>query len=146
MIRAATRADAADLVRMAHAFHDAIPALASVPFNDRIAAQSVMMAIYSPDMLVLALDLEGAKGVLAAQLIRYPLGDAMLAREIIFWIDPEVRGRWALKMLLAYEAWAKDRGAVLIGVTSTMTMDHPATKLFERAGFAVSEVNLMKVA
>lgn len=101
-----------------------------------------MRAADDDNALALVLDLDGPKGALVAHLTTYPLGESVLAKEAVFWIDPEARGGWALSMIRAYEAWAKARGAVMAGLSCFA--DDRTAKLFLRAGYRQAEVNTTK--
>lgn len=140
MIREATRRDVPAMIRMARSFHDASP-MATLPFCDRAAAAATMGAVDDQNTLALILDLDGPVGALVAHLAVYPLGNTITAKEAVFWIEPAARGRWAMKMIRAYEAWATERGAEVIGMSC---FGDGAERLFKRAGFRPAEINTIK--
>lgn len=143
MIRPATWADRDALLPMAERFHAASPMADTLPFDPRAAAESIAVALTSPGSLVLVLDLgNGPCGCLAAQLLPWPFGNSLVAKEVLFWVDPGARGRWALAMLAEYEAWARRNGAALAGVSGFAGTG--ADALYRRAGFAPGETVLHK--
>lgn len=101
-----------------------------------------MSAIDDPEQLCLVLDIGEPVGALLAAVTVYPLGEAVLAKETVFWIEPHARGRWALKMIAAYEAWALARGAAAIGLSCFN--DGRIERLFAKAGFRTAEINTIK--
>lgn len=141
MIRKATRSDVPAMVGMARDFHNASP-LASLAFSEKAAAAACMAAVDGGNNLAIILDLNGPRGALVAHLTTYPLGDALLAKEDVFWIKPEARGPWAIKLIRAYEQWAHDRGASMVGMSCFA--DGRTQKLFASAGFTPAEVNSIK--
>lgn len=141
MIRPATRADIPAMIRMARRFHEASPA-ASLTFSPQAAAMASMAAVDDQSILAVVLDLDGVCGALVAQAMVYPLGSQIIAKESVFWIEPEARGRWAMAMIRAYEAWADGIGAVAVGLSCFS--DGRTQKLFERAGFRPAEINTIK--
>lgn len=141
MIRPAVRRDVPTLAAMAHRFHQSSPA-AFLDFDFRAAVGMASVAVGGDQFFAIVLDIEGPKGALIAQAQPYALGRQVLAKEIVFWIEPEYRGPWARRMIFEYEAWAASRGAVACGLSCFA--DGRTVKLFERAGFAPFEVHTMK--
>lgn len=141
MIRPAVAADKAALIGLARRFHAAAPLLAAHPFSALAAARTAHAHIGQPGALLLVLDLSGIKGALVAHLQPLPFSDALVAHEVAFWIDHEARGRWGVMMIRAYEAWAKAKGAALVGLVS---LDGRAGSMFQRMGFAPVETMMVK--
>jgi len=83
-----------------------------------------------------------AKGVLMAAAFDHPFGAGLVAKETLFFIAPEARGRGALRMLDAYEAWAKAQGCDLVGMASLATND--VSRLYERRGYRAVETHFLK--
>lgn len=67
----------------------------------------------------------------------------MLARETVWFIDPEYRGTAAVRMLDAYERWAKSLGCVFTGMAG-MGADPKVAKLYLRRGYRVAETHYLK--
>jgi GNAT superfamily N-acetyltransferase len=139
LIRSGSKADLTAAVRMARDFHEAMP-MRGLSFSERRAAQMYLAALSTAKVFVL--DLDGPRGFLIMEATFYPLGDAILAREVIFWIDPRFRGRWWRDMIRAAEEWARGVGAELAAFSCFC--DGRTVKLFERAGYAATEISTMK--
>ena len=69
-----------------------------------------------------------------------------VASELAWWVAPEHRrGRTALKLYQAFEAWAKEQGAAHIVMSDLVVEgETPAAKLFEKLGYAIVERAHMK--
>ena len=143
MIRAAIASDKPALLGMARRFHALAPALAAHPFSAVVAARTIHAHVGRPDALALVLDLSGIKGALVAHLQPMPFSEALAAREVAFWIDPEARGRWAVAMVREYERWAAEKGAALTGLAC---LDDRAGAFFARLGFSEVETMMAKVS
>lgn len=85
---------------------------------------------------------EPASGVLMARSADHPFGVGLVAQETVWFIDPSARGRSALLMLDAYEAWARERGCAVIGMASLATND--VARLYERRGYRPAETHFLK--
>ena len=140
MIRLAVRADIPALVRMARDFHAASP-MRDHPFSVERAAASACAAIDMPGHVALVLDSDGIHGAILGSVRLYPLGDVVTAHEDVFWIDPSHRGRWGMKMIRAFEDWAKEQGASVIGMSCPVGTAEP---IYRRAGFALIETTFVK--
>lgn len=82
-----------------------------------------------------------AQGVLMAGAFDHPFGAGKCAKETVWYISPSARGRSALQMLDAYEAWAREQGCTTIGMASLATND--VSKLYERRGYAAAETHFV---
>jgi GNAT superfamily N-acetyltransferase len=137
MIRKAIAADKARVLMMAKAFHQA----SGVPLPFSAAAASVLFdaALADGDRLCLVHESDGiARGVLAAVAAPHHLAPVKVASEIIWWIDPDWRGRAAMKMLAAYEQWAVDRGCQYVGMVG-LGADPAVSTLYARRGYQAVE-------
>lgn len=85
---------------------------------------------------------EPAQGVLMASTLDHPFGAGKWAKETVWYIAPEARGRSALQMLDAYEAWAREQGCVTIGMASLATND--VSRIYGRRGYAPAETHFVK--
>lgn len=83
-----------------------------------------------------------AQGVLMAMTFDHPFGAGRWAKESVWYIAPEARGRAAIKMLDAYEAWAREQGCATIGMASLATND--VSRIYERRGYAPAETHFVK--
>jgi len=83
-----------------------------------------------------------AQGVLMACAFEHPFGAGRIAKETVWYVTPSARGRGAIKMLDAYEAWARSAGCVSAGMASLVTND--VSSLYERRGYDAVETHFMK--
>lgn len=83
-----------------------------------------------------------AQGVLMAATFDHPFGAGRWAKETVWYIAPSARGRSALQMLDAYEAWAREQGCTTIGLASLATND--VSRIYERRGYAPAETHFLK--
>lgn len=81
-------------------------------------------------------------GLLMAMTFEHPFGAGLWAKETVWYINPNSRGRFALKMLAAYEEWAKSKGCSKVGMASLSTND--VSRLFERKGYTPAETHFVK--
>lgn len=94
------------------------------------------------DGLVLMLG-QPAAGVLMARTFDHPFGAGLWAKETVWYIDPTARGRGALRMLDAYEAWARAQGCSTIGMSSLASND--VSGIYLRRGYQPAETHFTKV-
>lgn len=83
-----------------------------------------------------------AQGVLMAMTFEHPFCAGKWAKETVWYIAPEARGRAALRMLDAYETWACEQGCTTIGMASLASND--VSKIYERRGYAPAETHFVK--
>ena len=141
MIRQATMADKFRVLLLAKNFHEAsgLP----IPFNPAYASILFDQFIDDPERLCLVLDRNGVQGVLAAQSGILPIAPVKAATEVIWWIEPDYRGRDAIHMLVAYEAWATDQGCSFVNMVG-LGSDPLTAKFYERRGYIAAERHFMK--
>ena len=80
---------------------------------DPAYAEQLFLSHLSQSCLCLVLDVaDVVQGVLMASSAPHPFGPVVLARETVWWIEPDHRMSWRQYrvMLGAYEAWANERG------------------------------------
>ncbi|WP_244490281.1 GNAT family N-acetyltransferase [Rhizobium sp. Root483D2] len=130
------------VLAMAKAFHRASGA--PFPFSAPMADALFHSALADADMLCLVQDAEGsARGVIVAEARPHRFTPVKMAFELIFWIDPEHRGRHAGAMLDAYETWARHRGCAFIHMVG-LGGDPLTSRLYERCGYQAAERHFMK--
>lgn len=137
MVRPANEGDRLAVVRLLKESHAA--ACFTFPFQAAYAER--LFKQHMADGLVLVLG-EPAQGVLMARAFEHPFGAGLWAKETVWYIAPTARGRSALRMLDAYEAWAREQGCVTIGMASLATND--VSGLYERRGYAPVETHFLK--
>lgn len=81
-------------------------------------------------------------GILMAATFDHPFGAGKVAKETVWFIAPEARGRGAIRMLDAYEAWARAQGCDLVGMASLASND--VSRLYERRGYRAVETHFLK--
>jgi hypothetical protein len=114
----------------------------SFPF-DPAYAERLFLAHLSEHALCLILDVEGPQGVLMATAGQHPFGPVRLARETLWWIEPDHRGLAAVKMLDAYESWARAEGCDYAGMAG-MGSDPDVGRLYVRRRYSVAETHYLK--
>lgn len=77
-----------------------------------------------------------------AACFEHPFGAGRMAKESVWYICPAARGRGGIKMLDAYEAWAREQGCQSVGMASLATND--VSRIYERRGYAAVETHFLK--
>lgn len=140
MIRTATLNDRFHMLRMAKAFVQA--ADMSLPFDAVYAERSAKLWIEDDARLALVLDLDGVCGMLCASSVESPLAPLKIGIEQVFWIDPTYRGRWAVRLIAAYEAWAVAQGCDRASLATIQAKG--ADRLYARLGYERAETHFVK--
>lgn len=97
-----------------------------------------------PRLLCLVHDVQGtAQGILMAHAFEHDFGPVWIAQERVWWIDPAHRGSAALKMLAAYEDWARAGGYRFVGMAG-MGSDPAVGVIYERCGYRPAETHFLK--
>jgi hypothetical protein len=84
-----------------------------------------------------------AQGILMAHAFEHDFGPVWMAQERVWWIDPGHRGPAALKMLTAYESWARAGGYRFVGMAG-MGSDPAVGTMYERCGYRAAETHYLK--
>lgn len=150
MIRPAVTSDqarAVELLRHSHAaagFDGSGETGFVVPFEASYAARLFTTHLGAMNGCCLVLDVDGeAEGILLALAYEHPFGPVWISRESAWWIEPAHRGRSAVAMLDAYEAWSKRRHCRFVGMAG-MGADPDVAKLYERRGYRRAETHFLK--
>ncbi|KAA3504355.1 GNAT family N-acetyltransferase [Rhizobium rhizogenes] len=138
-VRFATAEDRDRVVALLRESHEA--AGFTFPFQAAYADRLFQQHMLSPMACVLVTG-ERAQGVLMASAFDHPFGAGRMAKETVWFVTPEARGRGAIKMLDAYEAWARSVACVSAGMASLATND--VSSLYERRGYSAVETHFMK--
>jgi hypothetical protein len=116
----------------------------SFPFDPAYAERLFLTHLLRPDMHCQVLEQDGrAQGVLMAVAAEHPFGPVRLARESLWWIEPEYRGLSAPKMLDAYEDWSRLQDCDYAGMAG-MGADPDVANLYLRRGYKPAEVHFLK--
>lgn len=137
VVRRATDEDRLRAVRLLGESHKA----AGFSFRFDPARAELLFKRHLVGGLVLVLG-RPAVGLLMASAAEHPFGAGLVAKETVWFIRPEARGRSATKMLDAYEAWAREQGCVAVGMASLASND--VSRLYERRGFVATETHFLK--
>lgn len=141
MIRHGTSEDRFAVIALLRDSHKA----AGYPFAFQAARADALFRLHleSPLACALLLEWQGAvRGLLLASAFDHPFGAGLMAKETVWFIAPDSRGRGGLAMLDAYEAWAKSIGCVSIGMAALASND--VSKLYERRGYLPAETHFIK--
>lgn len=135
----ATSADRDRVVALLRESHEA--AGFTFPFKAAYADRLFQQHMASPMACVLVAG-KSAQGVLMACAFEHPFGAGRIAKETVWYVTTAARGRGAIKMLDAYEAWARSIGCVSAGMASLATND--VSSLYGRRGYSAVETHFMK--
>ncbi|XUY27834.1 N-acetyltransferase family protein [Agrobacterium sp. rho-8.1] len=140
-VRPARNSDAGavvDLLRQSHA-----AASWTFPFDPARAHSLFVAHMQGSRSCVLVLeDASGVSGLLMAGVFDHPFGAGLCANETVWFIAEHARGRSSLKMLDAYEAWAKEQGCAVVCMASLAIND--VSRIYTRRGYAPVETHFMK--
>lgn len=143
MIRPATLNDLPALGRMMAAFHDAASVHVGGTFNPIVFEARCRQIINHRLGCALVYERNGVCGMLLAQAAQSPFQASLWADEIALWIDPGKRGGFGVFSLVRrYEAWARDLGATITGLSA---LDDETAAVLQRMGYAPAERKLVKV-
>lgn len=81
-------------------------------------------------------------GILMAHAFDHPFGAGMCSFETVWFIADNARGRGSLRMLDAYEDWARSLGCVYACMASLAIND--VSRIYTRRGYAPVETHFMK--
>ena len=112
MVRPAAMCDQSRVIALLRNFYDAHRDRTPMRFEFDPVYASRLFSTHAFDKRACCflLDVQGkAHGVLMAGAFEHPFARLAVARETVWWIEPEHRGRGALEMLRAFERWAKMR-------------------------------------
>ncbi|WP_421367035.1 GNAT family N-acetyltransferase [Agrobacterium tumefaciens] len=138
-VRPATAKDRDRVVALLRESHEA--AGFTFPFQAAYADQLFQQHMASQKACVLVAG-NPAQGVLMAVAFEHPFGAGRIAKETVWFVSPKARGRGAIRMLDAYEAWARSVGCVSAGMASLASND--VSSLYERRGYSAVETHFMK--
>jgi GNAT superfamily N-acetyltransferase len=115
----------------------------SFPFDPAYAERLFLMHL-EPHRLAIVLEADGMpQGVLMAVASEHPFGPVRLARETVWWIEPDYRGSGAVRMLGTYEAWAHSGGCRFVGMAG-MGEFPDVGRLYLRRGYRAAELHFLK--
>ncbi len=111
------------------------------PFQAARAALLFQQHMDSPNACVIVIG-KPAQGILLAVSNDHPFGAGQVAVETIWFVSEAARGRGSLKMLDAYEAWARSVGSTSMVMASMSIND--VSGIYLRRGYAPIETHFLK--
>ncbi|MET4199058.1 GNAT family N-acetyltransferase [Bradyrhizobium sp. LA6.12] len=144
---ASDRGRAVELLRHSHAaagFDGTGESGFAVPFEAPYATRLFEIHLGAMNGCCFVLDVDGeAQGILLALAYEHQFGPVWISRESAWWIEPAHRGRSAVAMLDAYEAWSREKRCRFVGMAG-MGADPDVAKLYERRGYRRAETHFLK--
>ena len=147
-LRIATEEDLPVLLEMCKKFVDESP-YRDYPI-EYPKVESLVLSFLSNQkekICVLAVSKETPIGMIAGYLSPALFSSQQVASEIVWWVDPQYRGksRAAIELLGAFETWARIVGASYIQMQSlTNEYEMPLEKLFSTKGYRAKEIAYVK--
>lgn len=113
-------------------------------FDPAYAERLFLTHLLMANMLCLVLEVDdAAQGVLMAVASEHPFGPVRLATETVWWIEPAYRGRNAIRMLEAFEDWARGEACDYSGMAGMGAFPQVAS-LYQRRGYRAAELHFLK--
>lgn len=142
MIREAQRADLLAILRMGRAFSEAI----NETHDRESIVQTAEWLMTDPGATLQVWENGEIHGMAAAILVPVFIDRSRTqATELFWWVDPDSRQSGAGRDLLnGLESWAKAQGAARLSMMSMHSLDNGVGKLYERAGYVLTEQTYIK--
>ncbi len=138
MIREATPSDLSAMIAMSKAMHLESPVFSSLTWDEGLVAYHGLNNITNNDCLALVADVDGQLiGMLLASVSRHFFSYDLMTIDSALYVKPENRGGSVMaRMILAYVAWAKVKGAVRVVIGhSTGVKKDKAVAYYQKLGF-----------
>lgn len=144
-IRKATLADVPEIVRMSAAFYPTTH-YAQWCDMDEASVTGLATGLIENDVFFVAESDGALVGMVGVMLVPFLFSrDHLFATEIVWWVAPEVRGTSvAARLLDVIEAPCRERGAARIQMVHMPNSPPQAAALYERMGYARSEISYTK--
>lgn len=115
------------------------------PFRPDYAERLFIRYLRGSTVTCITYDVDGvAQGILMGHSFEHDFGPVRVAQERVWWIDPAHRGGTAaVRMLDAFEAWARKQGCAFVGMAG-MGDDPAVMKLYRRRGYVGAETHCLK--
>ncbi len=130
--------DIKQLVLMAEALHRESPTFNTSSFNGEMLAKKIANVISLPNgVAFIAQDESGPIGYFIAGIFENFFNNQVIAFDYSVYVLPDKRnGRTAIKLIKAFEQWAKENGASYcqIGITTAINQDK-TSKFYQLLGF-----------
>lgn len=143
MIRQATKDDILDILVVCKQF--ARETKQPAKFDAKHFANSLGNLIsLDHGLVLLSIEDDEVVGILIAVASQFVFSPQMVATEMGWYVLPEYRDyRRGVKLVQAFEAWAKEIGADFIAM-SDIVQTQDLSKLYERQGYKLSEKTYVK--
>jgi len=144
-IRKATLADVPEIVRMSAAFYPTTH-YAQWCEMDEASVAGLASGLIENDVFFVAEQDGALVGMVGVMLVPFLFNrDHRFATEIVWWVAPEVRGTSvAARLLDVIEAPCRERGAARVQMVHMPNSPPQAAALYERMGYARSEISYTK--
>ena len=143
-VREATHEDIFELLILAYEFSKEGPDHFK-PFEKEVVEERLTGAIDNEAYLVLVLENNGEiqGGIVGVCMAPWMMSEPF-AVELAWFVRKSARdGRGAIKLVKAYETWAKSKGVTKMSM-SDLTKIQGLGKLYERLGYSLSETSYIK--
>ena len=143
-VREATKEDLFEILMLGYEFIKEGPDHLK-PFEKDLVEERLINAIDNEDYVVLVLDVNGSlEGSLIGACIAPWMMSEKFAVELAWFVRKSSRdGRGAIKLVKAYEAWAKSKGVTKVCM-SDLTKLQGLGKLYNRLGYSLTETSYIK--
>lgn len=116
------------------------------PFSADQLCVTLHQHIQSESSCVLVAERDGLVfGVIGGPLTPIYMSAAWAAVELFWWVDEAHRnGMAAIRLKDAFEAWAREREASIVVMSSLGLVDGPADEIYNRTGYTLMERSWIK--
>lgn len=142
IIRKAKHDDIFDLLVLARGFSKEAPAMHKW---DKDKTEHVLKTCIDSDITtILVMELEGeVVGGIVGVIQPLFMSQTIVASELAWFVDPAHRGKGAIKLVKAFEGWAKENGADYVTMADIRGIAD-LSKLYERMGYELTEAAYSK--
>lgn len=142
-IRTATPDDVFDILILAKEFSKEAPQ--SHKWNKEKTEQFILSALQNTNMKIFVIDVDGEiEGALVGLLSELYMSYTVQATELAWFVSKDYRGKPAsLKLIKAFEKWAKESGANQVGMGDIEGISS-LEKLYNRLGYERAETVYLK--
>lgn len=147
MVRPATIADISALMSLGQLFFDE-SGMAEVMEYDAASAEKTFHALIQVDTAeVFVLEQAGSVvGAIGGTVTPFYFNNTSLCAQEFFWfVHPEYRGTVAsAKLVPILEAWARDKGAVVMDMAATVNSPATVLAFYRKRGYLEQETHFMR--
>jgi len=148
IVRRASMLDMEALTRMGKQFLAYAPQGKHFDFNESELVEGWTRLLSSPQVVVFVGDRDGTAHAMLVGVIgsMWFAPKVLMASELAWWVEPEVRGSpIAIRLIRAYEQWAKESGAKFIAMASLSLDTGPDVgRLLKKLGYVQAETTHIK--